>query len=128
MTRWRKRAKAICIISSALMLLAALPMLLWCLNLIDNAALDYTYAGAGCFAAGIVYIFSMVTSIAGLAFAGRLHRHRWCRTLAYIQLTAGVLLIPTLCSYAALTLPPLFLFSVLYLFSVGWRGKRDCEQ
>ena len=120
-------------ISSVLMLLAALPMLLWCLNLIDNAALDYTYAGAGCFAAGIAYIFSMVTAIAGLAFAGlafagRLHRHRWCRTLAYIQLAAGVLLFIPLRSYAALTLPPLFLLTVLYLFGVGWREKRDYEQ
>ncbi|MDK2991055.1 MAG: hypothetical protein PWP48_288 [Clostridiales bacterium] len=115
-------------VSSVLMLLAALPMLLWCLNLIDNAALDYTYAGAGCFAAGIAYIFSMVTATAGLAFAGRLHRHRWCRTLAYIQLAAGVLLFIPLRSYAALTLPPLFLLTVLYLFGVGWREKRDYEQ
>lgn len=113
---------------SILMLLAALPMLLWCLNLIDNAALDYTYAGAGCFAAGIAYIFSMVTAIAGLAFAERLHRHRWCRTLAYIQLAAGVLLFVPLRSYAALTLPPLFLLTVLYLFGVGWHEKRDYEQ
>lgn len=114
-------------ISSLLMLLAALPMLLWCLNLIDNAALDYTYAGAGCFAAGIAYIFSMVTAIAGLAFAGRLHRHRWCRTLGYIQLAAGVLLFVPLRSYAALTLPPLFLLTILYLFGVGWCEKRDSE-
>lgn len=115
-------------ISSQLMLLAALPMLLWCLNLIDNAALDYTYAGAGCFAAGIAYIFSIVTAIAGLVFAGRLHRHRWCRTLGLIQLAAGILLIAPLRSHAALTLPPLFLLTVLYLFGVGWREKRDYEQ
>jgi predicted membrane channel-forming protein YqfA (hemolysin III family) len=115
-------------ISSVLMLLAALPMLLWCLGLIDNAALDYTYAGAGCFAAGIAYIFSMVTAIAGLAFAERLHRHRWCRTLGYIQLAAGVLLVYSLRSYATITLPPLFLSTVLYFVGVGWREKRDCEQ
>jgi len=114
-------------ISSALMLLAALPMLLWCLNLIDNAALDYTYAGAGCLAAGIAYIFSMVTVIAGLAFAVRHRRHRWCRTLGYIQLAAGVLLVYLLHSYAALTLPPLFLLTALYMFGVGWREKWDCE-
>lgn len=115
-------------ISSVLMLLAALPMLLWCLGLIDNAALDYTYTGAGCFAAGIAYIFSMVTAIAGLAFAERLHRHRWCRTLGYIQLAAGVLLVYSLRSYATITLLPLFLSTVLYLVGVGWREKRDCEQ
>lgn len=123
-----KPKQILLVITSLLMLLAALPMLLWCLNLIDNAALDYTYAGAGCFAAGITYIFSMVTAIAGLAFAGRFHRHRWCRKLAYIQLAAGILLIVPLRSYAALTLPPLFLLTVLYLFGVGWRKKCDFEQ
>ena len=115
-------------ISSVLMLLIAMPMFLWCLQLIDNAALDFAYAGAGCFAAGITYIFSMVTAIAGLAFAGRHYRYRWCRTLGYIQLAAGILLIVPLRSYAALTLPPLFLLTVLYLFGVGWREKQDSEQ
>ena len=115
-------------ISSILMLLVAMPMFLWCLQLIDNAALDYTYAGAGCFAAGIAYVFSMITVITGLAFAGRLHRHCWCRMLGYIQLAAVVLLIVPLHSYTALTLPPLFLLTVLYLFGVGWREKLDCEQ
>ena len=124
----RKPKRVILRVSSLLMLLAALPMLLWCLNLIDNAALDYTYAGAGCFAAGIAYIFSMVTAIAGLAFAGKPHRYRWCRTLGYIQLAAGILLIVPLRSYAALTLPPLFLLTVLYLFGVGWRERCDFEQ
>ena len=122
-----KPKRALLRISSVMMLLAALPMLLWCLGLIDNAALDYTYAGAGCFAAGIAYSFSMVTAIAGLAFAGRLHRHRWCRTLAYIQLGLGALLIIPLRAYAALTLPPLLLVTVLYLLGVGWREKRDYE-
>ena len=115
-------------ISSLLMLLAALPMLLWCLNLIDNAALDYTYAGAGCCAAGIAYSFSMVTAIAGLAFAIKPYRHRWCRTLGLIQLAAGVLLIVPLLSYAVLILPPLFLLTLLYLFGVGWRERCDFEQ
>lgn len=115
-------------ISSILMLTTALPMLLWCWNLINNTALDYTYAGLSCFAAGIVYIFSMITAIAGLAFAGRPHRHRWCRILAYIQLAAGVILVVPLLAYAALTLPPLFLLTILYLFGAGWHEKRDSEQ
>ena len=115
-----KPKRALLRISSVLMLTAALPMLLWCLSLIDNAALDYDYAGAGCFTAAIVYAFSVVTAIAGLVFTRRLFRHRWCRVLAYIQLAAGVLLIPVLASYAALTLPPLFLLTILYLFGVGW--------
>lgn len=123
-----KTKRALLHISSVLMLLAALPMFLWCLQLIDNAALDYTYAGVGCFAVGITYIFSMVTAIAGLAFAGKPHRYRWCRILAYIQLVAGVLLFVPLRSYAALTLPPLFLLTVLYLFGVSWREKRDYEK
>jgi hypothetical protein len=46
-----KTKRALLHISSVLMLLIAMPMFLWCLQLIDNAALDYTYAGAGCFAA-----------------------------------------------------------------------------
>jgi hypothetical protein len=116
----QKRFSTICAI---LMLLVALPMLLWCLNLIGNASLDYDYAGAGCFWAAMVYAFSMVTGMAGIAFAGRPYRHRWCRTLAYIQLAAGVLLIFPLRSYAALTLPPLLILTILYLFGVGWRKK-----
>lgn len=59
-------------ISSLLMLVCALPMMLWCLNLINNAALDYEYAGAGCFGAAMVYAFSMVTGIAGLSFSKKL--------------------------------------------------------
>ncbi|MGI6425189.1 MAG: hypothetical protein ACOX2A_08240 [Tepidanaerobacteraceae bacterium] len=31
-------------------------------------------------------------------------------------------------SYAVLTLPPLFLLTVLYLFGVGWHKKRESEQ
>jgi len=123
-----KTKRALLHISSVLMLLIAMPMFLWYLHLIDNAALDYEYAGAGCFVAGIVYIFSIVTAIAGLAFAGRHHRYRWCRTLGIIQLAAVVLLIVPLRSYAALTLPPLILFTALYLFGVGWREKRNYEQ
>ena len=124
----RKPKRILLRISSILMLLVALPMLLWCLQLIDNAALDYAYAGAGCFAAGIVYVFSMVAAVAGLAFAGKPHQHRWCRILGLIQLAAGVILIVPLLTYTALTLPPLFLLTVLYLFGVGWREKRDSEQ
>ncbi len=124
----RKPKRILLRISSILMLLVALPMLLWCLQLIDNAALDYAYAGAGCFAAGIVYVFSMVAAVAGLAFAGKPHQHRWCRILGLIQLAAGVILIVPLLTYTALTLPPLFLLTVLYLFGVGWREKRDCEK
>lgn len=115
-------------IFSTLMLLCALPMLLWCLNLINNAALDYNYAGVGCFGAALVYAFSMVTAIAGLIFAGQPHRNNKCRTLAYIQLAAGVLLLYPLQSYAVLTLPPLFFLTVMYLFGAGWNIKRDCER
>jgi hypothetical protein len=67
----RKPKRILLRISSVLMLLAALPMFLWCLQLIDNSALDYAYAGVGCFTAGTAYIFSIVTAIAGLVFAVR---------------------------------------------------------
>ena len=53
-----------------LMLFSALPMLLWCLHLINTAALEYDYAGLGCFIAAIVYLFSIATAIVGLIFAG----------------------------------------------------------
>lgn len=114
-------------INSALMLLCAPPMVLWCLGLINKAALDYDYAGAGCFGAALVYAFSVVTAIAGLAFAGRPYRYGWCRVLAHIQLAAGVLLIFPLCSYAVLTLPPLFVLTILYLLLTGRRNRWDSE-
>ena len=115
-------------IISALMLLCALPMVLWCLGLINKAALDYDYAGAGCFGTALVYAFSVVTAIAGLTLAGRPPRYGWCRVLAYIQLAAAVMLIFPLCPYAILTLPPLFVLTILYLFSIGWRNRYDSEE
>ena len=45
-----------------------------------------------------------------------------------LALAAGILLIVPLRSYAALTLPPLFLLTVLYLFGVAWRERCDFEQ
>ena len=30
--------------------------------------------------------------------------------------------------YAALALPPLFLLTIMYMYGVGWRKKRDSEQ
>lgn len=114
-------------ISSVLMLVTALPMMLWCFNLINNAALDSSYGGIGCFVAGIVYVFSMVTAIAGLVFARKEHRYGWCRILAYIQMLVGVLLIVPLITYAVLTLPPLYLLTILYLFAVGW-GRPKLSQ
>ena len=40
----KAKKPALLIIASVMMLLSALPMLLWCLELINNAAMDYTYA------------------------------------------------------------------------------------
>lgn len=114
-------------ITSVLMMLSAPPMLLWCLNLINMAALDYDYAGAGSFAAAMVYAFSMVTAIAGLTFARKPYRYDWCRFLAYSQLTVGLVLVFPLQAYAVLTLPPLFILTILYLFGVGWRQEPDDE-
>lgn len=106
-------------ISSLLMLVCALPMMLWCLNLINNAALDYEYAGAGCFGAAMVYVFSMVTGIAGLSLSKKTYRYGWCRALAYIQTAAGIVLIIPLQAYAVLTLPPLFILTIFYLLALG---------
>ena len=120
--KW-KRKLVLLRVSSVLMLLAALPMLVWCLNLINSATLDYDYAGAGCFGAALVYAFSLVMAIAGLTFAGRPYRYGWGRILAYIQLASGAILIFPLRSYGALTLPPLFVLTILYLFGAGWRNN-----
>lgn len=106
-------------ISSLLMLVCALPMILWCLNLINNAALDYEYAGAGCFGAAMIYVFSMVTAIAGLSFSKKTYRYGWCQALAYIQTAAGIVLIIPLQAYAVLTLPPLFILTIFYLLALG---------
>jgi len=111
------------IASSILMLLTAIPLILWCLNLINIAALDldFTYAGVGCFAAAVLYAYSMVVAIAGLVFARRPYNHRWCRGLAYVQLTVGVLLMVPLGGYSALTLPPLLILTIMYLIGVRKR-------
>ncbi len=115
------------------LLLCALPMLLLCFSMLGSAQTNYhdgiaspepPYAAFGCLAMAIVYVFSMVTAIAGLSFAGKPHRWNWCRALAYIQLGAGLLLIFPLEYYALLTLPPLLLLTIPLLCCVGWRNKR----
>lgn len=117
--------KAFLRVVSALMLICALPMLLWCLGLINNAATDSTfpYAGLGCFLGVLLYAFSIVTAIGGLVFARRPNRYGWCRMLAYVQLAAAVMLLVPLGPYGVLTLPPLFILTILYLFGVGWRNN-----
>ncbi len=120
-------------IISILMLLCALPMLIMCFTMLGSAQTNYhdgvtspepPYAAAGCFAMAIVYVFSMVTAIAGLSFASKQHRWGWCRVLAYIQLGAGLLLIFPMEEYALLTLPPLLILTIPLLFCVGWSNKR----
>lgn len=108
-----KTKKVLLLISSILMLLAALPMILWCLKLIRSTSLNNDYSAFGLFVAGIVYVFSMITAIAGLVFAGKPHRYLWCRVLGYIQLIAGVLLIVPIHIYTVLALPPLLLLLVI---------------
>lgn len=110
-------------ISSGIMLAMALPMMLWCLSLIDQAALDHTYAGAGCFALAMVYVFSMVTAIAGLVFAKRPYYYRWCRIMGYLQLAAMLILIWPMQAYSVLTMPPLITVTGFYL-----AGARESKQ
>jgi hypothetical protein len=116
-------------IISLLMLIIALPMMLWSWNFINTASMDYYfyYAGLGCFIAGIIYVFSMVTAIAGLTFASKPNRYLWCRILSYIQLVAGILNIFLLLPYSILTLPPLFILTIAYLFLVGRRNKNNSK-
>ena len=120
--------------TSALMLLCAPPMFLWCFSVLHTAQTHYSgfgfpspqpeYAAFGCLTAAITYAFSMATAIAGLVFANKPHRYKWCRVLASIQLGAGLLLIVPLEGFALLILPPLLILTVLLLFCVGWREKR----
>lgn len=67
----------------------------------------------------MVYVFSMVTGIAGLSFSEKTYRYSWCRTLAYIQIAASIVLIFPLQPYAILTLPPLFILTIFYLLALG---------
>ena len=110
-------------LTSALMLFCALPMVIWSVKLINNAALDFDFAGVGCFGAALLYVFSIVTALIGLRFAGRPHLYEWCRIFAYTQLIAGFMLIFLLLPYAVLTLPPLFILTILYLSFLGWTCK-----
>ena len=85
--------KALLRVVSALMLICALPMLLWCLGLINNAATDstFSYAGLGCFWGAALRLFncdshrgwSLPGGLTGIAGAG------W----AYVQLAAAVRLV-----------------------------------
>lgn len=120
-----KPQKALLMVSSILMLLATMPMMMWCLELIRTTTLNNDYSAFGLSITGIVYVFSMITAIAGLVFVKKPHRYLWCRVLGYIQLIAGVLLIVPIHIYTVLALPPLFLLTVLYLFGVGWREKQQ---
>lgn len=117
------------VVSSVLMLVIAIPMLMWCLTLINGAAVDmtpgYTYAGVGCFAAAIVYVFSMVTAIAGLTFAKRPYYRRWCRAMGLIQLIASVVLVIPMRGYVVLTLPPILILTMLYLIGARRRAEDD---
>lgn len=115
------------VISSALMLVIAIPMLMWCFTLIDGASVDitpgYTYAGVGCFIAGIVYTFSMLTAIAGLSLMKKPYCWYLCRPLAFAQLIVGVILFIPMRAYAVLTLPPLLVLTMLYL--IGTRKRNE---
>lgn len=110
---------------SFMMFIFALPMMVWCLGLINAAALDYPFAGVGCFGSALLYVYSMVTAITGISFAKKQHYYKWCRTLAYIQLIIGTLLIIPLHAYTFLTLPPLFVFTIFYLFATGWKYHKN---
>lgn len=115
------------VISSSLMLIIAIPMMMWCFTIIDSASVDitpgYSYAGVGCFIAGIAYTFSMLTAIAGLSLAKKPYRWYLCRPLAFAQLVVGIILFIPMRAYAVLTLPPLLVLSMLYI--IGTRKRNE---
>ncbi len=127
------RAKRIVMrIISALMLICALPMCLLCFSLMFTAQTNYhdgvaspepVNAAFGGLAMAVVYVFTLVTAISGLVFAAKPHRYGWCRTMAYLQLGAGLLLIFPLEYYAVIALPPLLVLTVPLLCCTGWRKK-----
>ncbi len=120
----KNRKPVLLIISSVAMLLISLPMAYWCLGLINSAALNYTYpyAGVGCFAAVLLYALSLITAIVGLVSARRPDR-RCSRRLGYIQLAVAVALIVPLAEYSVVTMPPLLVFTILYLIGAGRRQE-----
>lgn len=109
--------KKLYIISSIIMLFIAIPMLLWCLFLINNASLDYDYAGLGCFIVAIIYIFSIITAICGIVFRNNTNFYFLCQTLGLLQLSGEIVMAFLLHTYAILTLPPLIIITILYLLS-----------
>lgn len=51
----------------------------------------------------------------------------WCRILAYVQLVTGVLPVFPLLAYAVLTLLPLFILTILYLFGTGYQKSKNSD-
>lgn len=121
----KTQKRVLLVVTSILMIILAIPMAMWCLNLINSAALDYTYAGVGCFAASVLYLFSIITAIVGLVCAKKPTGLRWCRFLGYIQLVSVIVSIIPLNAYAVLTIPPLLILTILYLLGAK---KRPAER
>lgn len=111
----KNQKRVLLVVISILMIILAIPMTMWCLSLINSAALEYTYAGVGCFAASILYLFSILTAIVGLVCAKKPTSLRWCRFFGYIQMLVIIISIIPLNAYAVITIPPLLILTILYL-------------
>ena len=83
---------------------------------INQASLDTSFplAGVGCFAAVILYLFSLVTAVVGLIW-GKKPDCRPCLLLGGVQLAAAVGITVLLKPYAVFVLPPVVILTVLYL-------------
>ncbi|HBT19401.1 MAG TPA: hypothetical protein DEA52_05030 [Clostridiaceae bacterium] len=124
----KRSVSGLLFIASWIMLISALPMMVWCLDLVNTASVDkdYTYAGVGVFAASILYVFSMVTAIAGLSFHNQGYRLKWCIYMGGFQLGIALGLFFLLWGYTVVTLPPLYFTTSVYILGASL-GKRKYE-
>ena len=107
------------IISSSIMLLIALPMMLFTFNMIYQASpydipVDYMVS-LGLILGANIYIFSMIVAIAGLSFANKPYRYKWCRNLSFFLMFIILLDFFLLRAYFTITLGPLLLLNFIYL-------------
>ncbi len=106
-------------ISSFIMLLIALPMMVFTFNMIYSAS-PHDVPGDGLASLGLLigavgYIFSLVVAIAGLSFANKPHLYKWCKGLGYILIILlGITLILAR-AYFTFTMLPLAILIIPYI-------------
>ena len=120
-----KGRKSVLIAASAVILLMAVPMALWCLSLVNQAAVDTEYrnAGIGCVMAVVIYLLSIPLGIAGLIGVKKGNR-KAARILALILLAGMPAAFVFLLPYFVMTLLPLFVFTAVIAVAAG-ASKRE---